>query len=33
MEQLIAYVSGVMTPITLLFVYALIIAGSDNSDD
>lgn len=33
MEQLIAYLSGVMTPITLLFIYALMIAGDDDRDD
>lgn len=32
MDQFIAYLAGFMTPITLLFVYALIIAG-DNKDD
>lgn len=33
MEQLIAYLAGVMTPITLLFIYALMVAGDDNRDD
>lgn len=33
MEQLIAYLAGVMTPITLLFVYALMVAGKDGRDD
>ena len=33
MEQLIAYLAGVMTPITILFVYALMVAGKDNRDD
>lgn len=33
MEQLIAYLSGVMTPITLFFIYALMIVGKDGRDD
>lgn len=33
MDQLIAYLSGVMTPITLLFIYALMVAGYDDRDD
>ena len=33
MEQLIAYLSGVMTPITLLFIYALLVAGKDGRDE
>ena len=33
MEQLIAYISGVATPITLLFIYALMVAGKDGRDD
>lgn len=32
MEQLIAYLSGVATPITLFFIYCLIVAGCDNDD-
>lgn len=33
MEQLIAYLSGVATPITLFFIYALMVAGKDGRDD
>ena len=33
MEQLIAYLSGVMTPITLFFIYALMLVGKDGRDD
>lgn len=33
MEQLIAYLSGLMTPIVLLFIYALMIAGKDGRDE
>lgn len=32
MDQLIAYISGVLTPITLFFIYCLIVLGSDNDD-
>ncbi len=33
MEQLIAYLAGVMTPITLFFIYALMLVGKDGRDD
>lgn len=33
MEQLIAYLAGVITPIALLFIYALMVAGKDRRDD
>ena len=33
MEQLIAYLAGVMTPITLLFVYAFIKVGMEDDKD
>ena len=33
MKELIAYLSGVMTPITLFFIYALMLVGKDGRDD
>ena len=33
MEQLIAYLAGVATPITLLFIYALMVVGKDDRDE
>ena len=33
MEQLIAYLAGLFTPITLFFIYALLLVGKDGRDD
>ena len=33
MEQLIAYLAGVLTPLTLLFIYALLVVGKDGRDE
>lgn len=33
MEQLVAYLAGVLTPISLFFIYALMIVGKDGRDD
>lgn len=33
MKELIAYLSGVFTPITLFFIYALMLVGKDGRDD
>ena len=33
MEQLISYLAGVFTPITLFVIYAILLVGKDGRDD
>lgn len=33
MEQLISYLAGVLTPITLFVIYAILLVGKDDRDD